>query len=294
MKFIEWKIICFFLSQCQSFSGARIEDLGGVGGVNCDRKIPHHRFDVNFRWSLPCFTDRSISWHEIRAGCRHELKMQSPPDIDFLGSEWWCHMKWNGQNHLSLEEPDADLVVFRKVGDLSRRILRRVFVFGWRFAGNFPREDFFALQCNRQLHAANSSTWKVQGSDDVFAELVARFEETKPTDFAASVGNDVEVGSTACCDVLQIFQRDFHFRDDFSVVFQKGICRCQFVVGNITRRWLLFRFVFDQQRQNANRNLKQLNSRPNALGGYADFVIILDVDTAVSGWTRWNLLTVVI
>ena len=195
----------FFLSQCQSFSGTWIEDLGGVGGVNCDREIPDHRFDVDLSRSLPCFTDRSVSWHEFLACCRHELKVQSPPDVDFIGCKRWCYVKWNGQDHLSLEEPDADLMVFSEVGDLSRRVFRWVFVFSCRFAGDFPREDFFALQRNRQLHAANSSTRKVQRSNDVFAKLVAGFKETKATDFAAAVGDNVKVWAATSCDVLKIF-----------------------------------------------------------------------------------------
>lgn len=195
----------------------RLLDQMGTRGIERDRQIPDHRFDVDVGGGLPLVRALGRPPHQILRCRGHELEMQLPSDLRAVRDERGGDVQRHGQDHLRLAQSQAHLVVLVK-RDRLRLGHDRVFVGrGWNLV-----ENLLAAQGHGVLDAGDDATGKVQRSYDILAQLISRLEQAEPPHDAPLVRNQIVVGPPARRYVLQVMEGDLELRLR-RFLLQKGI-----------------------------------------------------------------------
>ena len=93
---------------CLSLSIKCLRDVCRSSGVDDDRKIPHHRFNIDNSRRLPiCF---SVPIDGFDSG--YKLKVQSPLQHDHIGIKGRSHVQRNRKRQMRLQESNAEFVMF--------------------------------------------------------------------------------------------------------------------------------------------------------------------------------------
>lgn len=249
--------------------------------VQCDGQIPDHCLDVNVRGSHPVAVP-GVS-HQVLGCGGDELEMQLPADLGTVCGKRRGDMQRHWQDHLRLAESQAHLVVLVE-GDRLRLGHRRLVLRGGGGGAWHLVHGLLALQSHRVLDARHDATGEVQGAHDVLAQLVRRLEQTKSAHDAPLVRDEVEVGSPACSDVLQVVQGDFQLRLH-APFLQERVGRGQLFVRFVAQRRHLVRLYYRGHGEDSDRDTQHLHVGVEAGSSDGDLVRVLDVSALVRGGT---------